>query len=117
MTIQGVEYEVLFDGVHRDCDADLLCCEPVPVKREHVPIEPSHWSITHGRAPGATLNAVLACCSKGPATKPAIVRATGFTSWAVDAALRKLQQDEQVHVVGTTRSTARGRWLRQYASV
>ena len=115
MTIHGVEYDVLFDGSHEGHDYDLLCCDPVPVKLAAPPIPRSHWSITHGREDGATRAAILACCTKSPCTRHDLKVATGFSEYAIGAAIRKLQHDEQIHVVGSTRSRARGRWLRQYA--
>jgi len=115
MTIQGVEYEVTFDGCHHGHDDDLLACERIPVKLEAPPIQQSRWSITHGREPGATLLAVLACCRERPCTRHDLKAATGFSDYAIGSVIRKLLHDEQIQVVGSTRSRARGRWLRQYA--
>jgi len=115
MTIHGVEYELFFGGTHYGADQDLLCCDPILEKRDAPPIPRSHWSITHGREDGATRAAILACCQAHPCTRHDLKVATGFSEYAIGAAIRKLQHDEQIHVVGSMRSRARGRWLRQYA--
>ncbi len=116
MTIHGVEYDVLFDGVHGNSDRDLMLEEDrIPVKREHVAVEPTRWSVTHRRDDGETLTAILACCKAHACTKHDLKAATGVSEHAVNAAVRKLRHDELIQVVGTTQGRARGRWLRQYA--
>lgn len=55
--IEGVEYDVVFNGTHANSDRDLLCCRPDAVKRPHV-VQPAILAAPQPRVDGLAVDVV-----------------------------------------------------------
>jgi hypothetical protein len=98
------DYDVVWNGAHRDCDADLLAAEPV-VKRSPPPLD---------RSTGVMDDVVLVLRRSPLLTMAEIAIASGLTTQAVNSALHLLRIHGVVEAIDTLERRAWGGTLLRY---
>jgi hypothetical protein len=78
----GIEFEVVFDGAHRHCDADLLTAPALPAKSTPRPVERTSTDVVFDALPPRDQAGATVC---------ELMVATQLTHAAVQGALFKLR--------------------------